>query len=216
MARTKHPSKRPRKGSTTFAPPPPPEAFGNSRPPSSDDETKAGGFSLHELFAQAARRRGPIRRSTALCVTTDENDRARWLWVPACAGTTAEYVAPLAALSLRQKLLRDMPPDILRLARQQLQVDEGAAKRRQRLVVELAVGREHRHQLVVSRARDLLRQLQHCRGDLHGLSLVRAHERDGVEPGGIEAAHRIGLGRDQLVCRVDDVRVEVAHQVAEA
>ena len=55
MARTKHPSKRPSKGSTTFAPPPPPEAFGNSRPPSSDDETKAGGFSLHELFAQQAR-----------------------------------------------------------------------------------------------------------------------------------------------------------------
>ncbi len=55
MARAKHPSKRPRKGSTTFAPPPPPEAFGNSRPPSSDDETKAGGFSLHELFAQQAR-----------------------------------------------------------------------------------------------------------------------------------------------------------------
>jgi hypothetical protein len=55
MARAKHPGKRPSKGSKTFAPPPPPEAFGSSRPPSSDDETKAGSFSLHELFAQQAR-----------------------------------------------------------------------------------------------------------------------------------------------------------------
>jgi hypothetical protein len=55
MARAKHPSKRPSKASTTFAPPPPPEAFGSSPPSSSDDETKAGGFSLHELFAQQAR-----------------------------------------------------------------------------------------------------------------------------------------------------------------
>jgi hypothetical protein len=61
MARAKRPSnkhpsnKRPSKGSTTFAPPPPPEAFGSSRPPSSDDETKAGDFSLHDLFAQQAR-----------------------------------------------------------------------------------------------------------------------------------------------------------------
>jgi hypothetical protein len=55
MAPAKRPGKRPSKGSTTFAPPPPPEAFGSSRPPSSDDATKAGGFSLHELFAQQAR-----------------------------------------------------------------------------------------------------------------------------------------------------------------
>jgi hypothetical protein len=53
MARAKSPSKRPSKG--TFAPPPPPEAFGSSRPPPSDDETKASGFSLHDLFAQQAR-----------------------------------------------------------------------------------------------------------------------------------------------------------------
>jgi hypothetical protein len=55
MAPAKRPGKRPSKRSTTFAPPPPPEAFGSSRPASSDDETKAGGFSLHELFAQQAR-----------------------------------------------------------------------------------------------------------------------------------------------------------------
>jgi hypothetical protein len=66
MARAKHPSnkrpgnkhlsnKRPNKGPKTFAPPPPPEAFGSSSVPSSDDQTKAGGFSLHDLFAQQAR-----------------------------------------------------------------------------------------------------------------------------------------------------------------
>jgi hypothetical protein len=59
MARAKHPSnKRPgnkNKSSKTFAPPPPPEAFGSSPGPSSDDQPKAGGFSLHDLFAQQAR-----------------------------------------------------------------------------------------------------------------------------------------------------------------
>jgi hypothetical protein len=61
MARAKHPSnkrprnKRPSKGSKTFAPPPPPEAFGRSPGPSSDHQAKAGGFSLHDLFAQPAR-----------------------------------------------------------------------------------------------------------------------------------------------------------------
>ena len=38
-----------------FTPPPPPEAFGSSPPPSSDDQTRAGDFSLHDLFAQQAR-----------------------------------------------------------------------------------------------------------------------------------------------------------------
>src|SRR5215831_2844570 len=46
-------NKRP--GKATFAPPPPPEAFGSAPAPSSDDETKASGFSLHDLFAQQAR-----------------------------------------------------------------------------------------------------------------------------------------------------------------
>jgi hypothetical protein len=61
MARAKHPSnkrpldKRPSRGSKSFAPPPPPEAFGSSPGPSSDDQAKAGGFSLHDLFAQQAR-----------------------------------------------------------------------------------------------------------------------------------------------------------------
>ena len=57
MARAKQPSKHPsnKRPSKTFAPPPPPEAFGSSPPPSSDDETKASGFSLHDLFAQQAR-----------------------------------------------------------------------------------------------------------------------------------------------------------------
>jgi hypothetical protein len=58
MVRAKGPlSKQPgnKRPSKTFAPPPPPEAFGSSPPPSSDDETKASGFSLHDLFAQQAR-----------------------------------------------------------------------------------------------------------------------------------------------------------------
>jgi hypothetical protein len=55
MARVKHPSKRQSRAPATFAPPPPPEAFGTSSVPSSEDETKAGGFSLHDLFAQQAR-----------------------------------------------------------------------------------------------------------------------------------------------------------------
>jgi hypothetical protein len=47
-------AKRPSKASTTFAPPPPPEAFGRSSVPPSDDQAEAGGFSLHDLFAQQA------------------------------------------------------------------------------------------------------------------------------------------------------------------
>ena len=56
MARAKRPSnKHPSKRSKTFAPPPPPEAFGSSPAPTSDDQAEAGGFSLHDLFAQQAR-----------------------------------------------------------------------------------------------------------------------------------------------------------------
>ena len=52
-------------------------------------------------------------------------------------------------------------------------------------------------------------------GDLDGLGLVLAHEGDGLEPALEEGAHRVGLLRDDLVGREDDVDVEVL-DVAEA
>jgi len=50
MARSRHPKKR----SAKFAPPPPPDAISNA-PPSDGGQVRAGGLSLHELFAQQAR-----------------------------------------------------------------------------------------------------------------------------------------------------------------
>jgi hypothetical protein len=44
----------PKKESKTFAPPPPPDAFGKA-PAADDGQVKAGGLSLHDLFAQQTR-----------------------------------------------------------------------------------------------------------------------------------------------------------------
>jgi len=45
---------RPSKGSAKFSPPPPTDAFGKA-PATDEGQVKAGGLSLHELFAQQAR-----------------------------------------------------------------------------------------------------------------------------------------------------------------
>jgi hypothetical protein len=47
-------AQRPKKESGKFAPPPPPDAFGKT-PTTDDGQVKAGGLSLHELFAQQTR-----------------------------------------------------------------------------------------------------------------------------------------------------------------
>jgi hypothetical protein len=48
-------AQRPKKEPKTFAPPPPPDAIGKAAPAADDGQVKAGGLSLHDLFAQQTR-----------------------------------------------------------------------------------------------------------------------------------------------------------------
>src|SRR3984957_17403815 len=98
------------------------------------------------------------------------------------------------------------------LRRQRFHLDERAAQHRQRLRVEAARVREHRHQLVVDAGRGRGVGAHHLRGDLDALRLVAVHELDGLEPAGEEPAQRPGLLGDRRVGREDHVDDEVLQQ----
>src|SRR5215510_4379080 len=95
------------------------------------------------------------------------------------------------------------------LAGQQLELDVRLTQGRERRLIEAAGVGEHRHQLVVDAARDVLILLHHLLGDLHSVGLVAAHESYGLEPALEEIAHNLRLARDDLVGREDDMDVEV-------
>src|SRR5882724_9240540 len=57
----------------------------------------------------------------------------------------------------------------VRLVRKELELDVRLAQCRKRRLVEAAGVGEHRHQLVVDAARDVLILVHHVLGDLHGL-----------------------------------------------